>query len=122
MLQAKNHEDHLKHFQKIVQKDEECEKDLYKTVKEAEFLRRKKDNELKKMQDQLIELKRKNSIQIKQAIAKAFQEEEEFQQKILKEKARLDRVNDIYFLLIRIFLFLIQVIKFFFCFVYIVSR
>ena len=92
-LQAKNHEDHLKHFQKIVQKDDDQEKDLYKTVKEAEFLRRKKDNEVKKMHDQLIELKRQNSIQIKQAIAKAFQEEEDFHQKLLREKAKLDKVR-----------------------------
>ena len=38
-LNAKSHEDHLKHFQKTVAKDEECEKELYKSVKEAEFLR-----------------------------------------------------------------------------------
>lgn len=92
-LNAKSHEDHLKHFQKTVAKDEECEKELYKSVKEAEFLRRKKDNELKKMQDGLNDMKKKNAAEIKQAIAKAFAEEEEFKQKILREKAQLDRFH-----------------------------
>lgn len=92
-LQAKDHEDHLKHFQKLVQKDDEIEQDLYKTVKEAEFMRRKKDMELKKLQEQLIEMKKQNSAQIKELIAKAFSEEQDFEQKILKEKSKLDKVN-----------------------------
>ncbi len=117
LLEAKSHEDHLKHFQKVVQKEEEAEKELYKSVKEAEFLRlgffcfvlliladldsswlflywrRKKDNELRKMHDTLNELKKQNAIAIKEAIAKAYKEEQEYQQKIQKEKARLDKVN-----------------------------
>lgn len=76
-----------------MQKDDEVEQDLYKSVKEAEFNRRKKDNELKKLQDQFVEMKKQNAIQIKQIIAKAFAEEQEFQQKIFKEKARLDKVT-----------------------------
>ena len=96
-LQVKDHEDHLKHFQKLVSKDDELEQDLYKSVKEAEFNRRKKDNELKKLQDQFIEMKRLNAIQIKEAIAKAFAEEQEFQQKIIREKAKLDKVIKIFF-------------------------
>ena len=92
-LKVKDHEDHLKHFQKLVQKDDEVEQDLYKSVKEAEFNRRKKDNELKKLQDQFVEIKKQNAIQIKQIIAKAFAEEQEFQQKIFKEKAKLDKVT-----------------------------
>jgi hypothetical protein len=91
-LNAKAHEDHLKHFQKIVQKDEEAEKEIYKVVKESEFLRRKKDNELKKLQEQFNELKKQNAVTIKNAIAKAFAEEQEYQQKILREKASLDKV------------------------------
>lgn len=92
-LEAKEHEDHLKHFQKLVQRDEELEQELFKTVKEAEFLRRKKDMELKKLQDQFIELKKQNAVQIKQTIAKAFAQEQEFEQKIYKEKAKLDKVS-----------------------------
>ena len=82
-----------------MQKDDEVEQDLYKSVKEAEFNRRKKDNELKKLQDQFVEMKKQNAIQIKQIIAKAFAEEQEFQQKIFKEKARLDKVTLIIYIL-----------------------
>ena len=57
------------------------------------FSRRKKDNELKKMQDGLNDMKKKNAAEIKKAIAKAFAEEEEYKQKILREKAQLDKVN-----------------------------
>lgn len=92
-LQAKEHEDHLKHFQKLVQKDNEIEQELYKSVKEAEFMRRKKDMELKKLQERLIELKKQNAAQIKELIAKAHNDEQEFEQKILKEKSKLDKVS-----------------------------
>ena len=91
-LELKSHEDNLKHFQKLVQKDEEYEKDLYKSVKEAEFQKRKKDNELKKLQDEYIELKKRNSVQIKDMIANALAQEKEYEQKILKEKSLLKRV------------------------------
>lgn len=91
-LKIKNHEDHLKHFQKLVQKDDDAEQDLYKTVKEAEFLRRKKDNELKKLQEQFIEMKKKNAAAIKEAIAAAFAKEKDLEQRIWREKAKLDKV------------------------------
>lgn len=55
-------------------------------------MRRKKDNELKKMQEQFNDMKKQNAITIKNAIAKAFAEEQEYQQKILREKAQLDKV------------------------------
>jgi hypothetical protein len=91
-LQARDHEDHLKHFQKLVQRDDEIEQELFKTVKEAEFMRRKKDMELKKLQDQFNEIKKQNAIEIKKAIAKAFAQEQEFEQKLYREKAKLDKV------------------------------
>jgi hypothetical protein len=102
-LQVKEHEDHLKHFQKLVQKDDELEQDLYKSVKEAEFQRRKKDTELKKLNEQLIELRKKNATQIKELIAKAYADEQEFEQKIRREKAIVEKVhknNKLYCLLI----------------------
>jgi hypothetical protein len=92
-LKLKSHEDNLKHFQKLVQRDDEKEQDLYKTVKEAEFQRRKKDNDLKKLQEQFIDLKKQNAIQIKEMIAKAFADEQDLEQKILKEKAVLEKVS-----------------------------
>ena len=39
-------------------------------------------------------MKKKNAAEIKKAIAKAFQEEQDYQQKILREKAKLDRVTN----------------------------
>ena len=48
--------------------------------------------ELKKLQDQLIELKKQNDVQIKEMIAKAFAQEQEQEQKIWKEKAKLEKV------------------------------
>ncbi|CAF0740928.1 unnamed protein product [Brachionus calyciflorus] len=92
-LQAKDHEDHLKHFQKLVQKDDEIEQDLYKSVKEAEFQRRKKDMELKKLQEQLVETKKQNAAQIKELIARAYSQEQEIEQKLLKEKSKLDKYS-----------------------------
>lgn len=92
-LQLKDHEDNLKHFQRLVQKGDEQEKDLYKTVKEAEFQRRKKDNELKRLQDEYIELKKANSVKIKELIANALAQEKDIEQKILKEKAVLKKHN-----------------------------
>lgn len=49
--------------------------------------------ELKKMQEEFNEMKKTNAIMIKQAIAKAFKDEQEAQQKILREKGRLDKVG-----------------------------
>jgi hypothetical protein len=92
-LQLRDHEDHLKHFQKVVQKDDELEKDLYKTVKEAEFQKRKKDTELKKLQEEYIELRKSNSIKIKEMMAQALAAEKEYEQKILKEKSLLKKHN-----------------------------
>ena len=91
-LEVKTHSDHLKHFQKLVQKDDEVERDLYKSAKEAEFQRRQKDNEVRKLQEAFVELKKQNAQQIKQAIANAYAHETELQQKILREKAKLDKV------------------------------
>ncbi len=92
-LQLRDHEDHLKHFQKVVQKDDELEKDLYKTVKEAEFQKRKKDTELKKLQEEYIDLRKSNSVRIKEMIAQALAAEKEYEQKILKEKSVLKKHN-----------------------------
>ena len=83
----------MKHFKKVVQKDDEIEKDLYKMAKEAEFQKRKKDNELKKLQDDYHELKRTNSIRIKELIANALAQEKEYEQKILKERSLLKKHN-----------------------------
>lgn len=94
-LRLRDHEDHLKHFQRLVQKDDELEQGFYKTVKEAEFARRKKDMALKKLQEELLDVRKQNSIQIKEVIAKAFAQEQEYEQKILKEKARLEKVFNI---------------------------
>lgn len=52
--------------------------------------------ELKKLQEQLTDLKKKNAIQIKEMIARAFAQEQEYEQKILKQKASLEKVSITY--------------------------
>lgn len=51
--------------------------------------------ELKKLQEQLTDLKKKNAIQIKEMIARAFAQEQEYEQKILKQKASLEKVSTV---------------------------
>ncbi|CAF0981483.1 unnamed protein product [Didymodactylos carnosus] len=92
-LETKQHEDHLKHFQKIMNKNEEQEHDLYKNVKEAEFSRRKKEQDVKKLQGELVKTKRVHAEKIKGEISKAEKTEKEIKQQLVKEKSRLDKLH-----------------------------
>jgi hypothetical protein len=91
-LQLKTHEEHLKHFQKIAQKDDDYENDLYKQVKESEFNRRKQEKELKELQDKLSQKKRENSQMVKHLLQKVYEEEQQLYNTIIREKAKLDKV------------------------------
>lgn len=71
------------------------EHDLRKTVKEAEFERRKKEQEIQRLQEELIRKKREDAIRIREEIARAEQEEKELEQHLIREKAQLDKVNDV---------------------------
>jgi len=92
-LETRQHEDHLRHFQKTVSKNEEIEHDLRKSVKEAEFDRRKKEQELYKLEEELIHKKRLDALRIRDEIARAEREEKELEQQIIKEKSKLDKLH-----------------------------
>lgn len=51
--------------------------------------------DLKKLREKLVELKKHNSTQIKEVVAKASAQEQEYEKKILREKAILDKVGSI---------------------------
>lgn len=82
----------MKHFQKVAQKDEEQQHELYKLVKDSEFSRRKQEKEVKKLQEEFVYKQKENSAIIKELLAKIFAEEKILQNKFLKEKAKLDKV------------------------------
>ncbi|CAF0822646.1 unnamed protein product [Didymodactylos carnosus] len=92
-IETRQHEDHLKHFQKVLNKNEEQEHDLYKSVKEAESGRRKKEQDVKKLQDELVKTKRVHAEKIKQEISKAEKAERELEQQLIKEKSKLDKLH-----------------------------
>ena len=65
---------------------------MYRTVKDSEFLRRKQEKDLRKLQDHYKVKQKENSAMIKEILAKVFEEEQDMQQKITREKAKLDKV------------------------------
>jgi len=75
-------------------KNEEIEHDLRKSVKEAEFDRRKKEEEIEKLHEELIRKKRLDSIRIREEITRAEREEKELEQQLMKEKSKLDKVKN----------------------------
>ena len=91
--EARQHEDHLRHFQKIVMKNDEVEHDLKKSVRETESEKRKKEQELQRMQEELMRKKREDAAKIREEIARAEREERELEHALVKEKSRLDQVR-----------------------------
>ncbi len=88
----KQTEDNLKHLQKTSQKDDEQQHELYKNVKDSEFMRRKKEKDVKKLHEVFLTKQKENSAMIKQVLAKVFEEEQNMQQDLAREKAKLDKV------------------------------
>lgn len=80
-------------FQKMVSKGEETEQNLYNKVRNAEYARQKQEQTIKHLQLDLQEIKRKNAEKIKQELADSFRHEKECEEKILREKAELDKVR-----------------------------
>ena len=77
----------------MVSQNEEIEHELRKSVKEAEFQRRKKEQEVQKLKEDLIRKKREDARRIQQAIARSEQEEKELERNIYKEKTKLVKVK-----------------------------
>ncbi|XP_013420487.1 myosin-11 [Lingula anatina] len=89
----REHEDHLRHFQKTVTKAEEYEHSLYNKVREAEYARQKQEQTVRRLQNKLLEAKRKNAVKLKEEMVTIQKLEEELQQELVREKAALDKVH-----------------------------
>jgi hypothetical protein len=78
----------------VIHKNEEIEYELRKSVQEAEFQRRKKEQEVQRLKDDLTRKKREDAKKIRDAIARAEQKEKELQRNLIKEKRKLDKVKE----------------------------
>ncbi|RUS79894.1 hypothetical protein EGW08_012332 [Elysia chlorotica] len=91
--QRRKHEDSLKFFQKMVTKGEEVEQELYANVRSSEYARQKQDQEVRRTQQTLAEMRRINAIKMKEDMVERKRQEEMLQQKLIREKAELDKVH-----------------------------
>ncbi|XP_031559018.1 splicing regulatory glutamine/lysine-rich protein 1-like [Actinia tenebrosa] len=89
----KCHEDGIKHLQKIVSKLEESEHALYNRLRAAEMQRRKQEQVVTRMMNDLGSLKRENAKKIKDAMVQCQKKEVEIEQKLLRERAELDKLH-----------------------------
>ena len=80
-------------IQKMVSKDEEREQALYNTVRESEYARQKKDQEVRRIQQKLLAVRTQNQQKLKQEQIKINQTETELEQMLMREKAELDKVR-----------------------------
>ena len=74
-------------------KNKEIEFELRKSVKEAEFQRRKKEQEVQKLRDDLIRKKQEDAVKIQEAIAQVQTQERELGRNLIKENTKLNKVN-----------------------------
>lgn len=82
-------------FQKEVTKGEDMEYNLYNRVKNAEYKRQKEEQALRRLHNELEEIKRQNSASIKSQLAEAAQKEDELKQKLTKVHAQLAKVRQL---------------------------
>ncbi|CAF4459131.1 unnamed protein product, partial [Rotaria socialis] len=92
-IEAKQHEDKLRDLEDKVTKNEEIEYNIRKSVKETEFLRRKKEQEVQKLKEDLVKKKREDAKKIHDAIARCEQEERALERILAKEKAKLFKLQ-----------------------------
>ena len=74
-------------------KNKEIEFELRKSVKEAEFQRRKKEQEVQKLRDDLIRKKQEDAVKIQEAIAQVQTQERELERNLVKENTKLNKVK-----------------------------
>lgn len=89
----REHEDFLKFFQKMVTKGEDQEQTLYAKVRNSEYARQQQEQNVRRVQLQLQELKRKNAANVTQELASVNLKEQELEQQLIREKAELDKVH-----------------------------
>ncbi|XP_067949638.1 calponin homology domain-containing protein DDB_G0272472-like [Watersipora subatra] len=92
-MAKREHEDHLKHFQRMVVKGEEEETRLYNKVREAEYARQKQEQQVKRLQLKQQQIKNKNSQEMKKRLTTIVSMEKEQEQKILREQGVLDKLH-----------------------------
>ncbi|XP_002735399.1 uncharacterized protein LOC100377077 [Saccoglossus kowalevskii] len=83
------HEDKLKHCLRYVNKHEEVEQELYNKVRQAEYSRKQKEQTCKRLHNKLQEMKRNNSITMKEHAVECLRKEKELDQKLQREQADL---------------------------------
>ncbi|XP_071130925.1 uncharacterized protein LOC143044628 isoform X2 [Mytilus galloprovincialis] len=91
--ERRKHEDSLKFFKKMVNKGEDQEKNLYNQVRNSEYARQKQEQSVRRIQQQLAEIKRKNSIKIREELSERQRVEREIEQAFIREKAELDKAH-----------------------------
>ncbi|XP_074647251.1 uncharacterized protein LOC141903151 [Tubulanus polymorphus] len=89
----REHEDHLKHFQKTVKKDEDVEHDLFNKVRNTEYNRQKQEQVVRHLQSQLASLKRENALKLKQEMIERSNNEKDIHQKLQREQAELAKMH-----------------------------
>ena len=80
-------------LQKMVGKGEDQEYNLHNRVKNAEYARQKQEQRVRKLNNQLMELKRKNAVKIKNEMTEVERSEKELEQQLIREQAELTKVN-----------------------------
>ncbi|ESO98036.1 hypothetical protein LOTGIDRAFT_239135 [Lottia gigantea] len=91
--QRREHEDSLKFFQKMVNKDDDIEQDLYSKVRATEYDRQQQEQQVRRLELNLAEMKRKNAAKLKQEINERNTAELQLEQKILRDKAELEKLH-----------------------------
>ncbi|XP_077999238.1 uncharacterized protein LOC144452101 [Glandiceps talaboti] len=87
--ERRQHEDKLKHCVRTVNKQEEIEQDLYNKVRQAEYSRKQKEQLCKRITGKLDEIKRLNSIKMKEQAVECLRQEKDVEQKLQREQAEL---------------------------------
>ena len=77
----------------MVAKGEDHEQNLYSKVRNAEYTRQKQEQSVRRIQQQLHEVRRKNAAIVTKELAERNRQETELEQLLYKEKAELDKVN-----------------------------
>ena len=77
-----------------MKKDEDFEHDLFTKVRNAEYSRQKKEQDVKRLAAALAEAKRVNAVKLKQEMLDKQKEEKDLEQELAKHQADLSRVSN----------------------------
>jgi len=88
------HEDNVKHLQKVVSKMEETEHALYNRVRAAEMQRRKQEQDVQRLINEMESLTKENDKRMKEMQEQFSRKKVELEQKLLREKAELAKAHN----------------------------